>query len=142
MKIMPARTLIPAFDRLLSVDADLDRILGRANGAAPTWTPAFDVIETDESYIVTAELPGVDPNATELTFERNVLTLRGTKPGTSASEDQRVHLAERAGGSFSRSLRLPGLVDADRIEAANANGLLTVTIPKAAQAKPRKIEIR
>lgn len=139
---MPARTLIPAFDRLLSVDADLDRILGRANGAAPAWTPAFDVIETDESYVVTAELPGVDPSSTELTFERNVLTLTGTKPATTAAEGRRVHLAERIGGSFTRSLRLPGLVDAERIEATNANGVLTVTIPKAAQAMPRKIEIK
>jgi len=139
---MPARTLIPTFDRLLSVDADLDRILGRTNGAAPAWTPAFDVIETDESYVVTAELPGIDPGSTELTFERNVLTLSGTKPAASVGEGQRVHLAERAGGTFTRSLRLPGLVDAERIEATNANGVLTVTIPKAAQAKPRKIEIK
>lgn len=139
---MPARTLIPAFDRLLSVDAELDRIIGRTNGTAPAWTPAFDIVETDDSYVVTAELPGVDPSSTELTFERNVLTLKGTKPATSAVEGRRVHLAERAGGSFARSLRLPGLVDAERIEATNANGVLTVTIPKAAQAKPRRIEIR
>jgi HSP20 family protein len=78
-------------------------------------------------------------------FEQNVLTIRGTKPASfdvSTDGELRVFAAERVHGGFERSVRLPEFVDADRIEASFANGLLTITVPKAQAAQPRKISIR
>jgi len=103
------------------------------------------VAERTDAYLVHAELPGVEPAQVELSFEQNVLTVRGTKPsGLEASKEGelRVYSNERVSGTFERSLRFPDFVDADRIEASFANGLLTIVIPKAQAAQPRRIEIR
>ncbi|MEO8622302.1 MAG: Hsp20/alpha crystallin family protein [bacterium] len=92
-----------------------------------------------------SELPGVNPDQVDITFEQNVLTIRGAKPaGFDAQNDAevRVFAAERVHGGFERSIRLPEFVDADRIDAAFANELLTVTVPKAQAAQARKINVR
>ena len=81
----------------------------------------------------------------DVSFEQNVLTVRGNKPASfdvAAEGEVRVFAAERVHGGFERSVRLPEFVDADRIEATFNNGLLTITIPKAQAAQPRKITIR
>jgi HSP20 family protein len=142
---MSTRAIFPTLDRMMTLDRELDRVFGRAligNGSASPFTPALDVVETESAYIVSAELPGIDPATVDLTFERNMLTLKGTKPAHVAEKEQRMHLHERTAGDFERSLRLPGLVDAEKISATHAHGVLTVTVPKAAQALPRKISIQ
>jgi HSP20 family protein len=108
------------------------------------WVPAMDVAERGDAYIVHTELPGVRPEQVEVSFEQNVLTVRGSKPATFDSNTEgelRVFAAERVHGSFERSVRLPEFVDADRINAKFDHGVLTITVPKAEAAKPRKIEI-
>jgi HSP20 family protein len=92
-----------------------------------------------------AELPGVDPPQIDITFEQNVLTVRGTKPSTvQASNDGelRVFAAERVTGSFERSIRPPEFVDGDHIAAEFNNGLLKIQVPKAQAAQPRRIEVK
>jgi HSP20 family protein len=104
----------------------------------------MDVAERTDAYIVHAELPGVNPDQVEVSFEQNVLTLRGSKPASfdvSSEGELRVFAAERVHGSFERSVRLPEFVDADRISAQFDRGVLTVTIPKAEAAKSRKIAV-
>jgi HSP20 family protein len=94
---------------------------------------------------VHAELPGVRPDQVDVSFEQNILTIRGSKPASfdvSTEGELRVFAAERVHGTFERSVRLPEFVDADRIDASFANGLLTITVPKAQAARPRKITIR
>ena len=91
-----------------------------------------------------AELPGVDQSQIDLSFEQNVLTIRGTKSSTfdpAKDGELRVYAAERVSGGFERAIRLPEFVDGDRISAEYRNGVLSVTIPKAQAAQPRKIEI-
>jgi HSP20 family protein len=108
------------------------------------WVPAMDVAERGDAYLVQAELPGVTPEQVDLSFEQNVLTIRGTKPASFdvANEGElRVFAAERVHGTFERSVRLPEFVNADRIAATFSNGLLTITVPKAEAAQPRKIAI-
>jgi HSP20 family protein len=108
------------------------------------WVPAMDVAERGDAYIVHTELPGVRPEQVEVSFEQNVLTVRGSKPATFDSNTEgelRVFAAERVHGSFERSVRLPEFVDADRINAKFDHGVLTITVPKAEAAKPRRIEI-
>jgi HSP20 family protein len=125
----------------------LNRVFDQAFGASlgsRVWVPALDVSERADAYVVHAELPGVSPEQVDVGFEQNVLTIRGSKPSSfdpSTDGELRVFAAERVYGSFERAVRLPEFVDADRIEAKFADGLLVVTVPKAQAAQPRKIKL-
>jgi HSP20 family protein len=105
------------------------------------WHPTIDLRETDDAFILDAELPGMTKEDLELTLEEGVFTLSGERKfeGETAGKGYR-HL-ERRFGSFSRSFTLPRDVASNKVVAAFENGLLTVTIPKAAQTKPRTIKI-
>jgi len=141
--MMNTRTL-GTLDRMLTLNRALDQAFNGV-GNARVWVPALDVAERGDAYVVNAELPGVSPEQVDLQFEQNVLTIRGTKPASfdvSSEGELRVFAAERVHGSFERSVRLPEFVDAERIEANFTNGLLTITVPKAQAAQPRKITIR
>lgn len=144
--MMHTRGLSTTLDRMLSLNRALDQAFSApASGAGRLWVPPMDVAERTDAYLVHAELPGVDPANVEVSFEQNVLTVRGTKPSgleTSQQGELRVYSNERVSGTFERSLRFPDYVDAERIEAGFADGLLTITIPKAQAAQPRRIEIR
>lgn len=134
-------------DALLSLQRELDR-------AVESPTPGFDlsvsgrgvfpptnVFSDKEGYIVRMEVPGVDPAA--LTIEANSRTLTiGGKRETAAPEGASFHRHERSGGEFSRSLQLPADLDLSKAEATCKHGMLTVRIPKKAEAKPRQIEIK
>ena len=138
------RSLGSSLDRMLTLNRALDQAF---NGVAGTrvWVPALDVAERGDAYVIHAELPGVGPDQVDVSFEQNVLTIRGTKPASfdvAAEGELRMFAAERVHGSFERSVRLPEFVDAENIEANFMNGLLTVTVPKAQAAQPRKITIR
>jgi HSP20 family protein len=130
-----------ALDRMNRV---LDQALTTDWTATQVWIPAMDVVEKKDAYLVQVELPGVDASQVDIAFEQNVLTIRGTK--TSALDaakqgEMRIHTTERVHGSFERSIKLPQFVDAEHITADFSNGLLTVTVPKAQAAQPRKIAI-
>src|SRR5262249_39986820 len=131
---MLTRSFNTTLDRMLTLNRAIDQAFGPqwTNGRA--WAPALDVVEKKDAYEVHAELPGVDKSQIEVKFEQNVLTIRGTKDSkATASKDTelRVYAAERASGSFDRSIRLPEFVDGEQISATFENGLLTVTVPKA-----------
>ena len=135
--------LMPAFNRMLAFDRDLDRLV-QWNGQR-SFVPTLDVVERADAYLVSAELPGVDPSAVEISFENNTLTLRGTKQPwlqPQQNEELRVYTAERLSGQFERAVRLPEYVEGDKIEATYAHGVLTITVPKAEAARPRRIEIK
>ena len=146
--MLTARSLNTTLDRMMSINRVLDQAIGGSLGADSTsrvWVPALDIIEKRDSYTVVAELPGVSQSNIELSFEQNVLTIRGEKASSfDASKDGevRVYAAERVAGSFERAIRLPEFVDSDKIAAEMRDGLLTVTIPKASAAQARKIEIK
>ena len=135
--------LMPSFNRVLAFDRELDRLVNW-NGQR-SFVPTLDVVERADAYLISAELPGVDSSAVEISFENNTLTLRGTKQPwiqPQQNEELRVYTAERLSGTFERAVRLPEYVEGDKIEAAYANGVLTITVPKAQAARPRKIEIK
>jgi HSP20 family protein len=111
--------------------------------AAPGWTPAVSVEEGEEGLLITAELPGLDADQVELHIENDVLTLRGEKRET-RTEDQeprRYHLWERAFGRFQRSFTLPRTVKAEEITAEFEQGLLRIRLPKAPEARSRRIPV-
>ncbi|MDB4883924.1 MAG: heat shock protein Hsp20 [Gemmatimonadetes bacterium] len=142
--MMNTRTLGTSIDRMLTLNRALDQAFNGV-GSSRVWVPALDVAERGDAYVVHAELPGVSPEQVDVRFEQNVLTIRGSKPASfdvATDGEMRVFAAERVHGGFERSVRLPEFVDAERIDASFANGLLTITIPKAQAAQPRKITIR
>jgi HSP20 family protein len=112
---------------------------GEGNGE---WLPRFDVTETDENIVVKAYMPGIDVNDLDISLSNGVLTVRGEKKHEHKEEKENVHLYERRFGSFCRSFTLPSEVDADKVDAAYKDGVLTLTIPKGEAAKPRKIEVK
>jgi HSP20 family protein len=143
--MLTSRSLNSTLDRMLTLNRALDQAFTSGWSESRVWVPAIDVVEKKEAYQMYAELPGVDPSQIEISFEQNVLTIRGTKQSAveAGSDDElRVYAAERVTGSFERSIRLPEFVDGDAITAEFNHGLLAVTVPKAQAAQPRRIEIR
>jgi HSP20 family protein len=107
-----------------------------------SWDLALDVAETDDDFVVKASLPGINPDDLEITYDNNVLTIKGEVKEEKDVEEQRYHLRERRYGSFSRSISLPTTVKADAIEAGYEAGVLTLHLPKAEEAKPKRIPVR
>ena len=124
---------------------EFDRLFG-TTFLAPTltaWSPAVDVRETDNEFIVSAELPGLTQDDVYITIENGVLSLSGEKKEEreEGKADSGRYVLERRYGRFQRSFSLPRGVATDNISAKFSDGILTVTLPKAATAKPRQIKI-
>jgi len=106
------------------------------------WYPACDVFQDKDAVKIVAEVPGVKPEDVKISLENNLLTIRGEKKQEAEERTERVHRYERSYGSFERTFSLPNSVDPEKISAAYANGILTVTIPKAERARPREIQVK
>ena len=109
---------------------------------ASAFAPAIEVKETTDSFVLKADLPGVDEKDLDIGVHNGVLTVSGSRAAEERKDGESFALYERRYGSFSRSFALPEMADGERIEAALANGVLTVTIAKKTEAKPRKIAIK
>ncbi|MGI6247060.1 MAG: Hsp20/alpha crystallin family protein [Pseudochelatococcus sp.] len=111
-----------------------------------TWAlePAVDLVEKDEAYEIAAELPGLDEKDVEVSLSGGILTIRGEKSAESDEKRKGYHLSERRYGAFTRSFRVPDGIDAEKIEASFAKGVLTVRLPKSATAtrESRAIEVK
>lgn len=120
---------------------EFDRLAQEAFGTRvrPAVMP-MDAYREDDQFVVHLDLPGVDPSAIDVTVEKNVLTVSAQR-SWQPSENQDVVVSERPQGTFSRQLFLGEGLDTDRVEASYDAGVLTIRIPVAEQAKPRKIEI-
>ena len=145
--MLTSRSLNSTLDRMLTLNRVLDEALagGLTGGEGRAWTPALDVVERHDAYLIALEVPGVDPTTIDISFEQNVLTVRGSKPmgfELNKNAELRVYSAERVVGNFERSVRLPEFVDGEKIAAEYNHGVLFLTIPKVQAAHPRRIEIR
>ena len=103
--------------------------------------PAVDIVDKENAYEISAELPGVDENSIDVKFSDGTLTIKGEKRDEREEKKKNFYLAERRYGSFQRSFSIPAGVDADRIEASFKNGVLTVTFPKTPQARKNEKKI-
>ena len=125
-------------------DAAANRLF--SNTDRSSWLPAVNVEDGEEGLTLTAELPGLAENDVHIDVEHNVLTISGEKSDERESEEEeggrRFHLKERSYGSFRRAFTLPRTVDSEGITAEFENGVLTVHLPKAAEAKSRKIKVK
>jgi HSP20 family protein len=113
---------------------------GESDGVS-NWMPPADIYETDGDLVVMTDLPGVDPKQIEVRVENNVLTVRGERRFEQKSEKENFHRVERSYGTFARSFTLSTSVDADKIRANYKDGVLSISLPKAEQAKPKRIQI-
>jgi HSP20 family protein len=136
------------FRELSSLQTEMNRLFNAAfdtqqgNGqSARRWTPAMDLLETDDAFVLRADLPGLSEADVSIELEDNVLTLSGQRKVEHEERREGFSRVERAFGAFSRSLTLPRGVDADAVTAAFDRGVLEVRIPKPAERKPRRISI-
>ncbi|MBV6522563.1 MAG: hypothetical protein MNPFHGCM_02711 [Gemmatimonadaceae bacterium] len=133
-------------DRMVTLGRSMDTAFPQSDPSASRnyWVPDLDAWETEHSFVVTLDLPGVSADKIEISFERNMLTVTGVRETMIKQPEKgelRVFFSERPLGAFSRSLRFPQYVEGDRIAAQFDRGVLTITVPKAEAAKSRKIAI-
>ena len=105
------------------------------------WMPAVDIKEGNDSFLIAADIPGVDPKEIDVHMENGMLTLRGQRNFANRTEDDGYKRVERARGSFYRRFSLPDTADAERISAKCNNGVLEIIIPKHEKVLPRKIPV-
>jgi len=135
------------FHELLDVPTDfrtfqdaVSRMLSQPRSQRP-WTPAVDILETDNDLVIKADLPEVDMKDISVDIENGTLTLKGERRFEQDEKAQGYHRIERSYGSFARYFSLPETVEADKVNAGYKNGVLTVTLPKKEIAKPRSIKV-
>lgn len=138
------------FRDLLTIQNEMNRLFGRTYGPGEsaeaetqgTWVPPLDVYETEERYIITAELAGMTTADIDIMVEENVLTLRGDRKFYPAVPEESFHRIERRFGPFQRRIALPQGSDTATIEATMSDGLLSIEVAKAVQAQPKRIEVK
>lgn len=112
---------------------------GAATGKAD-WSPTVDIHESTDGYNLSIDLPGVTPDQIDVTADKGVLSIRGTREAAHADKD--LKRSERAFGSFQRDFSMPDNADLDRIEAKSNHGVLTVFVPKTAKVEPKRITVQ
>jgi HSP20 family protein len=142
------RALAP-WTGLSTMKKEMDRLFDRFwEGDFPQlpsmgdWAPALDVSETKDAVMVKAEVPGMESKEIQLSLEDQLLTLKGEKKQEKEEKDEHYYRSERSYGAFVRTVRLPATVDGSKVTATFKNGLLRVSLPKAAAAKGTTIPIK
>jgi HSP20 family protein len=132
-------------DPFEQLQRELEHMLDTAFGSVGQRTglyPAVNVFDQGDAFVVKAEVPGVEPNRVQIEVEDDTLTLRGERSFSEPNRDAAYHRRERGEGQFRRVVRVPGRLAAEEAKAQYRDGVLTVTIPKAREARPRRVEIQ
>lgn len=136
----PFRDLVTLSDRL-------NRALSDSTGTSSStsygaWSPPVDIFERADGLVIRAEIPGVSKDDIDVRIENNVLTLHGERRREEGFDETAAHRLERVYGSFTRSFSLPTTVDAAKISASYRDGVLEIVLPKAEEAKPKRIQVQ
>lgn len=135
---------------MLNMQADMNRMFGtlfdrdsfETSLRSNAWGPAVDISETADSYEVTAELPGLTKDDVKISYEGGMVSIRGEKKQEKEDKGKNYHRRERNYGAFERSFRLPTHIEVNKIEAKFKDGVLTLHLPKAEEARPKEIPIK
>jgi len=144
----PVMTPWSSFGRLSDLREEIDRLfeaplaeLSRTSNLLSGWTPSLDVYEQKDNFVVKAELPGMRKEDINVSLHDGSLSISGERKSDSKHEDEEVYRAERFFGRFQRTVTLPAPVAADKVAAQYKDGILTVTLPKTEEAKPKQIDV-
>lgn len=131
---------------------EMDDLFGRFSGdwtglplSSPRremWWPVLDIAERDDAVVVKAEIPGMNSEDIDISVQGNILTISGEKKNTTEQKEENYYHVERRYGSFHRNISLPSGVNANKIEATYREGVLTVTMPKKEESKPKKVTVK
>jgi HSP20 family protein len=138
----------PSLNRWANLRDDLDTLLelpfltggGRQTQLFSGWTPALDLYQNNDNVVAIVEIPGMRKEDIEISLQDGMLTIAGERKVESGQEDAATR-TERFTGKFRRSITLPTRVDANKVNASYKDGILTVTLPKAEEAKPKQIQV-
>ncbi|SRR5216684_356746 len=139
----------PAFDRWANLRDDMSSLLqlpfwanfGRQTQLFSGWTPALDLYQNKDNVVAMVELPGMRKEDIEISLHDGMLTISGERSSEVQDNDEKEGRTERFSGKFRRSITLPTQVDAGKVSATYKDGVLTVTLPKAEEAKPKQIKV-
>lgn len=138
----------PSLGRLSDLRDEIDRLfelpLAGTAGTSPWmsgWTPALDVYEDKDQFVVTAELPGMKKDDIDVSFNDGSLTISGERKSERENKEAGVFRSERYFGRFQRTVDLPAHMEGNKVKAEYLDGILTVTLPKAEEAKPKRISV-
>ena len=124
---------------------DMDKMMGEmlpaVRGNQFGFTPALDMYEDKDNVVIETQLGGIDPEKVDISIENNILTIKGESEKKSEVDDKNYYRKEIRRGSFYRSIAMPTKVDGDKATALNEDGILKITVPKAAEVKPKTIKI-
>jgi len=144
----PELTTWPSFGRLTNLQNEIDRLfeaplaeLANASQLMNGWVPALDLYEDKDSLLVKAELPGMKKEEIDLSLHDGSLSISGERKSEGDYQDADVHRSERFTGRFQRTVVLPVAVATDKVKAQYKDGILTVTLPKTEEAKPKQIDV-
>jgi HSP20 family protein len=145
----PELSTWPSFDRWANLRDEMNSLLelpfwsnfGRQTQLFSGWSPALDLYQNNDSVVAIVELPGMRKEDIEISLHDGMLTISGERT-SEVSEGEKAERTERFSGKFRRSITLPARVDAGKVSATYKDGILTVTLPKAEEAKPKRIQIR
>jgi len=145
----PESSLWPGFGRLSSLHDEIDRLfeapldeLVRSSGLLSGWNPALDLYEDKDNFVAKVELPGMKKEDIDVSLHDGSLSITGERKSEEKSEGADVYRSERFFGRFQRTVTLPTPVAADKVKAEYEDGILTVTLPKAEEAKPKQIDVQ
>jgi len=137
------------FRDMMTMQREFDRFFkeaftpffGEGELSTRTWAPPVDIYETENDIVVKAELPGIEPKDVDVKVEDNTLYLKGERKFEKETKEDNYHRVERSYGAFARSFSLPNSINTDKVKAEFRDGLLTLTLPKREEAKPKTIKI-
>lgn len=138
----PFRDLVTTQDRSNRLFNDaFSNIFGGENLTSRTWAPPVDIYETDHDLVLKAELPGIDPKDLDIRVENGTLYLKGERKQASETNEGNYHRVERSYGSFVRTFPLPSSISTENVKADYKDGVLTLTMAKREEAKPKTIKV-
>jgi len=144
----PTLATWPRFGRLTDLRDEIDRLFDgtlaeftQGTNLLSGWTPAFDVYEDKDNFTVVAELPGMKKEDIEVTLHQGSLSVSGERKSDAQRQEAELYRAERYFGRFQRTITLPTSVAGDQVKAQYKDGVLTITLPKTEEAKPKQIDV-